>query len=98
MIADGRQRVDKWLWFARAVKTRSLAARLVEAGHVRVNKARIDAPSHPLKLGDVLTIGLGSRVLVWKVAGLGVRRGPAEEAQTLYEDLSAPPVSANERK
>lgn len=88
MDATGRQRVDKWLFFARAVKSRSLAAKLVQAGHVRLNRDKIDQPAHAVKPGDVLTIRLERRVLVWRVLAPGARRGPAEEAQALYEDLT----------
>ncbi len=90
-----RQRIDKWLFFARAVKTRSLAARLVQVGHVRVNRDKIDQPAHPVKPGDVLTIRLERRVLVWRVIGSGARRGPPGEARTLYEDI-APPGSPSD--
>jgi ribosome-associated heat shock protein Hsp15 len=85
-------RVDKWLWFARALKTRTLAAATVAEGRVRVNGARIDAPSRPVKPGDVLTVTLPERVLVWKVTAEGARRGPASEARLLYEDLSPSPA------
>lgn len=88
MVAEGRQRIDKWLFFARAVKSRSLAAKLVQGSKVRVNRDKVDQPSYPLKSGDVLTISLERRVLVWRVLGLGVRRGPSEEARTLYEDMT----------
>lgn len=84
----GTQRVDKWLWFVRVVKTRTLAAGLVHDGKVRVNRARIDKPSVTLKAGDVVTVTAGSRVRVLKVLAPGVRRGPPAEAQTLYEDLT----------
>ena len=86
----GRQRIDKWLFFARIVKSRTLAAKLVEAGKVRVNRDKIEQPAHAVKPGDGLTISLERRVLVLKVLLPGVRRGPAEEARTLYEDLTPP--------
>ena len=92
MDGSPRQRVDKWLFFARAVKSRSLAAKLVQAGHVRLNRDKIDQAAHTVKVGDVLTIRLDRRILVWRVLETGTRRGPAEEARTLYEDL-APPTS-----
>jgi ribosome-associated heat shock protein Hsp15 len=85
---QGAQRVDKWLWFARVVKTRTLAAGLVHDGKVRVNRVRIDKASQPLKCGDVVTVSAGRHVRVLKVLAPGVRRGPPAEAQTLYEDLS----------
>lgn len=88
MAGDGRQRIDKWLVFARVVKSRSLAAKLVEAEAVRVNRDKVDLPAHQLKVGDVLTIKLGLRVLVYRVLAPGTRRGPLEEAHALYEDLS----------
>lgn len=91
VAAAGTQRLDKWLWFARVVKSRTLAAGLVADGKVRVNRVKIDKPSHALRIADVLTIAVGSRVRVLEVAGLGVRRGPAPEAQALYVDLTPPP-------
>ena len=83
-----RQRLDKWLFFSRTVKTRSLAAKIVEGSKVRVNRVKIDKSSYPIKVGDVLTIRLERSVVVYKVIGLGVRRGPAAEARLLYEDLT----------
>ncbi len=88
MDGPARQRLDKWLFFARAVKSRTLAAKLVEAGHVRVNRDKTTQASHMVKQGDVLTIALDRRVLVYRVVDTGLRRGPAAEAATLYEDLS----------
>lgn len=96
MVAEGRQRIDKWLFFSRAVKSRSLAAKLVVAGRVRVNSDKAAQASDLIKPGDVLTITLERRIVVWKVLGTGVRRGPAEEARTLYEDLSPPPAPKGE--
>lgn len=93
MTDAARQRIDKWLFFARVVKSRSLAAKLVEAQAVRVNRDKISQPSHPLKMGDVLTIKLGLRVLVYRVVAPGARRGPPVEARTLYEDLSPRPAA-----
>ncbi|BCH21834.1 RNA-binding S4 domain-containing protein [Mesorhizobium sp. L-8-3] len=88
----GRQRLDKWLFFARVVKSRSLAAKLVQSGRVRVNRDKAEQAAHPVRPGDVLTITLDRRILVLKVLAGGVRRGPAEEARTLYEDLTPPPA------
>jgi ribosome-associated heat shock protein Hsp15 len=95
MAAGGRQRIDKWLFFARAVKSRSLAAKLVTAGRVRVNRDKAAQASDFVKCGDVLTITLERRVLVWKVLDTGTRRGPAPEAQALYEDMSPKPAPAD---
>lgn len=86
--ARARQRIDKWLFFARVVKSRSLAAKLAAGGKVRVNRDKIEQAAHQVKLGDVLTITLDRRILVYKILDLGARRGPAPEAQLLYEDLS----------
>lgn len=91
MADAARQRIDKWLFFARVVKSRSLAAKLVQAGKVRLNREKIDQAAQGVKPGDVLTVTLDRRILVLKVLDPGRRRGPAEEARTLYEDLSPPP-------
>jgi ribosome-associated heat shock protein Hsp15 len=93
MVAEGRQRIDKWLFFSRAVKSRSLAAKLVVAGRVRINRDKAAQASDLVRAGDVLTITLERRIFVWKVLGTGSRRGPAEEARTLYEDMSPPPAA-----
>jgi len=82
------QRLDKWLYFARLAKSRTLAADLIVAGKVRVNRARAGKPSQPLRAGEVVTIALHGRVLVLKVLAPGHRRGPAAEARTLYEVLA----------
>ena len=92
MDASDSQRIDKWLFFARVAKSRSLAAKLVQAGHVRVNRDKIDQPARQVKPGDVLTIRLDRRILVWRVLAAGMRRGPAGEARALYEDLAPPPA------
>jgi ribosome-associated heat shock protein Hsp15 len=88
--AEGRQRIDKWLWHARVGKTRSLVQKLVEAGHVRLNGARITASSQQVKPGDVLTIALEERVRIFEVKGFSERRGSAPAAALLYKDLSPP--------
>lgn len=88
--SDATQRLDKWLWYARVAKTRSLAAALVEKGRVRVNKAKTQKPSHTVRIGDVITASIGRQVRVLKVLQAGSRRGPAPEAQLLFEDLSVP--------
>jgi ribosome-associated heat shock protein Hsp15 len=69
-----RQRLDKWLWFARVARTRSLAARLVAGGHVRLNARRIETPAKGVGPGDVLTIALERQVRVLKVVAPGARR------------------------
>lgn len=89
-----RLRVDKWLWYARFFKTRSLAARQVADGHVRVNGERATKPAQTVSPEDVLTIAQERTVRVVRIVGLGTRRGPAPEAQALYEDLSPPDAHA----
>ena len=87
-----KQRLDKWLFFSRAVKSRTLAQKLIETGAVRVNSERTVRTDHQVGEGDVLTMTVHTRLLVWKILDPGARRGPAPEASTLYEDLSPPPV------
>jgi ribosome-associated heat shock protein Hsp15 len=87
-MRDGRQRLDKWLWFARFARTRTLAARLVTEGFVRVNGARTDNAAKGLGLGDVVTVAAPHATLAVRVVDLGTRRGPSEEAKTLYEALT----------
>jgi ribosome-associated heat shock protein Hsp15 len=82
------QRLDKWLWHARIVKTRSLATQLVGKGKFRVNREKIAKPAHPVKCGDVITTAVFGHVRVLQIAGLSERRGPAAEARALYVDLT----------
>ncbi len=88
-MADGvdRQRIDRWLWHARLVRTRGAAAALAAAGYVRVNGLRIDAPSRTVRSGDVITVALDRCVRVVKVSGFRQRRGPAGSGEALYEEL-----------
>ena len=87
-MREDRQRLDKWLWFARFAKTRTLAAKLVTSGFVRLNGQRTDNAAKALAVGDVVTVALSRTTLVVRVEGLGERRGPAPEARLLYLDLS----------
>lgn len=84
------QRIDKWLWYARFFKSRSLAAKICEARKVRLNGTVVTKPSHAVKEDDVLTFAQRRGIRVVRVADLGSRRGPAAEAATLYEDLAPP--------
>lgn len=79
-----RQRIDKWLWHARMVRTRSAAAALTEAGHVRVNGNRVTAASHLLRRGDVVTLALDRSVRLLRVDDFCERRGDATAARALY--------------
>ena len=81
-------RIDKWLWHARFFKSRGLAADLVKSGRLRVEGTPVSKPSRAIAAGVVLTFPKEDEVRVVKVLGLGVRRGPAPEAQALYEDLT----------
>jgi ribosome-associated heat shock protein Hsp15 len=92
MTADSI-RLDKWLWQARFCKSRSIAAALVSEGRVRVNSERAAKPARPIAAGDVLTFPQAGRIRVVRVLAAGERRGPASEAQGLYEDLD-PPIEA----
>ena len=87
------QRLDKWLWRARFFKTRTLAAKLCNGGHVRSGGNAITKAHHQVRIGDVLTFAQGRYIRVVKVLALGTRRGPASEARTLYEDLNPPETS-----
>ncbi len=80
-------RLDKWLWQARFFKSRSIAAEMIEDGHVRVNGTRISRPGRDVAQGDTLTFPQGNRIRVIRILALGLRRGPAAEAQALYLDL-----------
>jgi ribosome-associated heat shock protein Hsp15 len=87
--APGTQRLDKWLWFARFVKTRTLAADIVTAGKVRLNRVRVEKPAQTVRAGDVLTLNLNRRIQLIRVLGIGERRGPSAAARVLYEELTA---------
>ena len=84
-----RQRLDVWLFHARCVRTRTHAADLVKAGRVRLNGARVTAPGHSVRLGDVLTLALDSRVRLWRVIGFLERRGDAPTALTTYVEVTS---------
>lgn len=88
--AAPRIRLDKWLWQARFFKTRSLAAQLLRAGKLRLNGTHVKKASQPVTVEDVLTFPKANDIRVIKIIALGDRRGPASEAQTLYEDLAPP--------
>jgi ribosome-associated heat shock protein Hsp15 len=91
-----RQRIDKWLWHARVVRTRSAAAELVTSGLVRLNRERITAPSRLVRADDVITVALDRQVRILKVAGFAERRGDAEAGRVLYADLTPLPPPADD--
>jgi ribosome-associated heat shock protein Hsp15 len=90
LAGGGTQRIDKWLWFARVVKTRTLAAKLVTEGHVRLNREKVEKASATVRAGDVLTIAVHTRVRILKMVNPGAKRGSAPEAALLFEDLTPP--------
>ena len=83
-----RQRIDKWLWHARLVRTRSAATALTASGFVRLNGKRMTTASHPVRIGDVVTLALDRAVRVVRVEGHCERRGGAAVARALYRDLT----------
>lgn len=89
-MTEDSLRLDKWLWFARFFKTRSLATAMCNAGRLRVGGNVINKAHHKIRPGDVLTFPQGRHIRVVKVLALAARRGPAREAQALYEDLNPP--------
>ena len=83
-----RQRIDKWLWHARMVRTRSDAAALAGSGHIRLNGKRVETASQPVRIGDVLTIAFDRLVRVVEVVDFCDKRGAAPLARTLYRELA----------
>ena len=90
-MAEDAVRADVWLWRARFCKTRTLAARLIDEGRVRLSRAgtetRLDKPARPVKPGDGLGFALGGRLHAVRIEALGERRGPPAEARALYSPL-----------
>lgn len=89
-------RADKWLWHARFFKTRGLAAKVISSGHLRVNGDKASKPARTVAPGDVLTFPQARRVRVVKILAMSDRRGPAPEAQALYEDMTPETAPAPE--
>jgi ribosome-associated heat shock protein Hsp15 len=87
-MAGERQRIDKWLWFARFARSRTLAQKLAASGHVRINRRKIDNAAAPVAVGDVLTVGVGNTVRVVRIVAFAERRCSTPEARLLYEDLA----------
>ncbi len=92
------QRLDKWLWYARFFKSRSLATKFCASGRLRVNEQAVKKAHHGLRVGDVLTVPKARHIRVVRVVDLGARRGPATEAQALYDDLQPPSLSGPGKK
>jgi len=89
------RRIDQWLWYARFFKTRSLASKFVSTGNIRLARKtstlRLEKPSTMIRIGDILTFMKGPHLKIIEIKEIGTRRGPAPEAQSLYEDRSPPP-------
>lgn len=89
VLAQPKERLDKWLFKARFFRSRSLATEVVEKGHCRVNGQRTAKPGYGVSVGDVLTFPQADRIRLIRILDLAERRGPAAEAATLYLDLDA---------
>jgi ribosomal 50S subunit-recycling heat shock protein len=90
---EGACRLDVWLWRARFFKTRALAAHFLDEGRVRLIRhgapeIRVDKASRTIRPGDALVFAIGGRLFAVTVEALGERRGPADEAHTLYREAS----------
>lgn len=96
--AQAGQRIDRWLWHARLVKTRTLAARLAAGGQVRIDRRRVTRASQQVHVGAVVTLAHRGVVRVLRVTAISPRRGPAEAARALYDDLAPPPPTAPARE
>ena len=92
-MADEGVRADVWLWRARFCKTRTLAAKLLEGGRVRLTRggqeSRLDKPARTVRVGDALVFAIAGRLHAIRIEAVGVRRGPPAEARALYVDLDA---------
>ncbi|WP_165374804.1 S4 domain-containing protein [Sphingomonas montana] len=92
-MADGL-RLDKYLWYVRIARTRTLAADLAADGHIRIDGRTVARAHAPVRVGNVLSFALHGRVRILRVESIPARRGSAPEAQACYTDLSPPPVVA----
>lgn len=92
-----KERLDKFLFFSRALKSRTLAQKVIETGAIRVNSERTVKSDLKVGAGDVLTMLLHNRIVIWRILDCGVRRGPAPEAALLYEDISPAPLPKQDR-
>jgi ribosome-associated heat shock protein Hsp15 len=96
-MSEWSLRIDRWLWYARFFKSRTLATKLCGSGKLRRNSELIGKAHASLKEGDVLTFPKEDDIRVIKVVALGSRRGPASEAEALYEDLQPPEPASKKR-
>ena len=98
MTKQDSLRVDKYLCFARFFKTRSLATKRANGGRIRINRNKIKKSSDTVRVGDILTFAQGNEIRVIRVLNLGTRRGPAQEAQSLYEDITPNEVTDESKR
>ena len=84
-------RLDKWLWCARFYRSRGLAKAACASGRIRLNGHRVEKAGREVRLGDILTVPHAREVVVVRVLAIGERRGPAKEAQLLYEIVTDAP-------
>lgn len=92
------QRIDVWLWYARFFKSRTLATKACAGGKISLGDTTVSKPKVLVVPGDVLSFTQGDTLKVVKILALGSRRGPAPEAQSLYEDQSPPPPTKADAK
>ena len=88
-------RIDRFLFFIRLVKSRTLAQTVIAKGHVRIDGKRVEKPSDEVRVGSIVALPLRDRVRVLRVLSLPARRGPAPEAQACYEELGIDEPSAH---
>jgi ribosome-associated heat shock protein Hsp15 len=98
MNATENFRLDKWLWYARFFKSRTIAAKQISAGKIRVNRQLVKKAKAAVQPGDVLTFSQGPHIRVIEIIALGDRRGPAPEARELYRDMDPPQARSTEPK
>jgi ribosome-associated heat shock protein Hsp15 len=90
-MSEERLRLDKWLWCARFYRSRELARKACESGHLRINGFRVEKAGREVKLGDVITVPHVREIVAVRVVAAAKRRGPAKEAQSLYEIVADAP-------
>ena len=86
-------RLDRYLFFIRLVKSRTLAQGLIEQGHVRIDGKRVEKPSEEVRVGSVIALPLHGQVRILRVTSLPARRGPAAEARLAYEEIDVNPAA-----
>lgn len=95
--AKNSRRLDQWLWYARIFKTRGAASKFCQAKKIRLDGDLISKAKTPVRIGMMLSFTLDEQIKILKIEALGVRRGPAVEAQSLYDDQSPPPPTKEEK-